>query len=124
MKCRFPFSAYTATLLIFSTVSFKSMAYEVSEKSFVNSAGQAVKATCKAGDRLVKSRCDGRMDNISVPKEERRPFPFSMHRDHDILSDKIDVESQGEEALCRPKILKADQKMLLIVTATCEPSQT
>lgn len=118
MLSRFQKIVCSISLTIFSTLSIQAFAddgwYKVQQSAYINSLDGKVEAACQPGDQLVKSLCHDRIDNISIPMADRAGFPDYP----------VKLESGSSSATCRPEMLRADQRIRLVVTVFCKPSHS
>lgn len=128
MLSRFQKIVCSISLTIFSTLSIQVFAddgwYKVQQTAYINSLDGQVEAACQPGDQLVKSLCHDRIDNISIPVADRLAFPLSKTFETSLQDYPVKLESGSSSATCRPEMLRADQRIRLIVTVFCKPSHS
>jgi hypothetical protein len=106
--------AYILGMAIFSTLSPVSMAdpavYQVEKAGYVNSSNGSVEALCHPGDEAVEATCEGQFRNIA---------PRGIDVDYPMVT-----EASGNGYVCKPRTLRADQLVMVIVEVTCKPGKT
>lgn len=99
---------------IFSSLSPSLMAdpatYSVEKAGYVNSSEGAIEALCNPGDEYVDASCEGSYRGISL-RDADNGYPMV-------------TEPSAQGVRCKPRVLRADQIMMVIVEVTCKPGKT
>jgi hypothetical protein len=106
--------AYTLAMATFSTLSPVSAAdpavYQVEKAGYVNSPQGSVEALCHPGDEAVEASCEGQFRNIASR---------GIDVDYPMVT-----EASGNGYVCKPRLLRADQVVMVIVEVTCKAGKT
>lgn len=128
MLSRFQKIVCSISLTIFSTLSLQAFAdgdwYKVQQAGYINSLDGTVESSCHPGDQLVKSLCHGRLDNISIPANDRWTQTLLRGTETALQDYPVKLENGSGKATCRPEMLRADQRIRLILTVFCKPSHS
>jgi len=89
--------------------------YEISNAAYINSPQGSLEAQCLPGDELVEGSCEGSYRGIS-PQTAEKEFPN--------ISYPLETESLTAGYRCRPRLLRPDQLLMVIVEVTCKPGKT